>query len=381
MRTRGVVLAAIVFLVLSLSGCAWLFQNAIVVSPGVAAVHTVVTIRGQGFGAVEGTVSIWSLPAPIVSWSDTEVVCRVPLVPTPGGVPVETLITVRSRDLEFYDDAPFTVVRGILFASTRSGKPQIYVMNPDGSGQTNLSESLVSDSEPAWYPNGSRFVFEASSPTNAPSLRTMNADGTSRAILTDNPLHDEEGPRWSPTGLQIVYASELGGGQQLFTIRPDGSDMQQLTHFGAIGVDEPSWSPDGSQLVFVVAHGIAETDSRLVVRSIDQANSAYITEDGKGAETPAWSPDGEWIAYSRRRRDGGSRLMLIRPDGTDERELTGPAIKFATHPTWSPDGSAIVFHGYREEGPLDIFLIDLETESIVQLTNDPAVDSEPFWFN
>ena len=382
MRRWAAVAGVVVGLLVLLGGCTWLFETEITITPTAGAVHTLVTIRGKGFGDTQGTssVSIWATRAPIVSWSDTEIVCRVPVVPTPGGAPVEDSVMVTAYDAPLgFESAPFTVVRGILFSTKREGDMEVYVMNPDGSGQTNLSRNTADDSEPAWSPDGTHVVFEARAAGDAPSLRTMNADGTARFVLTDNPLHYEERPRWSPDGTRILYASELAAPQQLFTIRPDGTQMEQLTNFNVVGVFDPSWSPDGSRVVFVVANSFQETDTRLVIRSVDQSDARYLTDSGHGDSMPAWSPNGEWIVFSRLRPSGGSMLMVIRPDGTDEMELTGPGIHFATHPTWSPDGLEIVFAGYRNAPPTDIFRIDLAAETVYQLTNDPSVDADPFW--
>ena len=72
--------------------------------------------------------------------------------------------------------------------------------------------------------------------------------------------------------------------------------------------------------------------------------------------------------------------MVIHPDGTGEAELTGPGVGMASHPSWSPDGLSIVFCGYLDNPqPVDIFLIDLAAETLIQLTDDPAVDADPYW--
>jgi len=383
MRRAVLGLVAIAGVCLVLSGCTWRFTPSITVSPNAGAVHTLVTVRGQGFGDTQGesTVSIWATHAPVVSWSDTEIVCRVPVVPTPDGLPVETTLTVAIRGSSLdYIDTSFTVVRGILFSTTREGDHEIYVMNPDGSGQTNLSRNFSEDSEPCWSPDGTKIAFETQPGGDAPSLRLMNADGSQRSVLTDNPLHFEEVPRWSPDGSKILYASELGPPQQLFTIRPDATGMTQLTNFDVVGAYEPTWSPDGSQVVFVVAVGLQETDTRLVRMNADGTGAVYLTASGNGDSMPAWSPNGDWIAFSRLRPNGGSLLMVIHPDGTGEAELTGPGVGMASHPSWSPDGLSIVFCGYLDNPqPVDIFLIDLAAETLIQLTDDPAVDADPYW--
>ena len=42
----------------------------------------------------------------------------------------------------------------ILFTSTRDGNHEVYMMNPDGSEQVNLTQHPATDLEAAWSPTG-----------------------------------------------------------------------------------------------------------------------------------------------------------------------------------------------------------------------------------
>ena len=47
----------------------------------------------------------------------------------------------------------------IAFVSDRDGNHEIYVMNADGSGQTNISNNQAIDYQPSWSPDGSKIAF------------------------------------------------------------------------------------------------------------------------------------------------------------------------------------------------------------------------------
>ena len=47
----------------------------------------------------------------------------------------------------------------IAFTSNRDGNYEIYIMNPDGTGQKNLTRHRASDVQPAWSPHRERNPF------------------------------------------------------------------------------------------------------------------------------------------------------------------------------------------------------------------------------
>ena len=84
----------------------------------------------------------------------------------------------------------------LTFTSDRDGNREIYVMNADGGGLTRLTDNDRSDILPAWSPDGLRIAFSSDRPITAfgesfPSLAhdiyIMNSDGSDQTNLTQNP--------------------------------------------------------------------------------------------------------------------------------------------------------------------------------------------------
>ncbi|MDT7947456.1 MAG: hypothetical protein RQ897_03795 [Thermoflexus sp.] len=84
----------------------------------------------------------------------------------------------------------------IAFASKRDGNWEIYVMNADGSGQTNLTNNPAEGWRPAWSPDGRHIAFTSYRDGNG-EIYVMNADGSGQTNLTNNPAEDGI-PAWSP---------------------------------------------------------------------------------------------------------------------------------------------------------------------------------------
>jgi len=128
------------------------------------------------------------------------------------------------------DDGP-EINGKIAFATNRDGNFEIYVMNPDGSGQTRLTNNNAEDWRPSWSPNGTKIAFQSDRDGNW-KIYVMNADGTGVTRLTNN-NYEDACPRWSPDGTKFVFISDRNGDNEIYVMNADGMGQTRLTNNNA----------------------------------------------------------------------------------------------------------------------------------------------------
>ena len=120
----------------------------------------------------------------------------------------------------------------------------IYVMDVHRSDPTLLFENDLPGTCD-WSPDGKKIVFNTNSDyPKSPKAEVyiINADGSGLTNLTSNSAADVN-PAWSPDGTKIVFSSDRDGGDfDLYTMDSDGSDIAQVVN-ARVDVDRPDWQP------------------------------------------------------------------------------------------------------------------------------------------
>ena len=262
----------------------------------------------------------------------------------------------------------------IAFVSDRSGNDEIYVMEPDGSGLTNITNNVAGDRGPVWSPDGKHIAFVRTINTKD-DIWVMNSDGSGQKQLTNLP-NGEFSPHFSPDGETIVFASNAGGPEEIFVMDADGTNQTQIT-FNAFRDFGPHFSPDGTAIVFT-SQRTGGTDSEIFVMRPDGSNQTQLTPDGSNSFAPDYSPDGEMIMFSSA-RTGDPEIFVMDADGGDQTNLTNnPAnAEFAGH--FSPDGERVVFGRRIGGNNNEIFVMNADGSNQANITNDSAGDQGPDW--
>ncbi len=178
----------------------------------------------------------------------------------------------------------------LAYSSSRTGDPEIWVSDAQGSGARRVTNSRGPDVSPTWNPKTGAQIAWISGRTGLPQVYIMDADGSGVQRMTDGGYATS--PSWSPNGQFLTYAwnRKYGpgapGGQDIYVMDIASKRWIQLTH--DIGrCDFPSWSPDGRHIVFANSPSGTDRSTRLMTVLADGTGLHALT--AAGSDMPNWS--------------------------------------------------------------------------------------------
>jgi Tol biopolymer transport system component len=289
-------------------------------------------------------------------------------------------------DLPGDQKAPKWTINGsaIVFESPHNGSQDIYSMKKDGNNLFRLTRNPASDMSPDWSPtfetgtggiNNPAVVF-SSGETGNRELFLLNSDGSIKFQLT-NSLTSNIQPSWSPNGKRVVFTSHRDGQWNIYTIGSDGTDLRKITNDNA-RQGQPRWSPDGTKMAF---WAYKDGQTGIYIMDSDGSNQVNLTPELGWHFNPSWHPDGTSLVFQSE-SDLDSNIYTIGIN-TKSTKLITTEPSFDGSPSWHPDGKNIIFHSDRNEkgrdGNFEVYKLITETGNIERLTNQTGRDLEPTW--
>ena len=274
----------------------------------------------------------------------------------------------------------------ILFTSARDGNREVYMMNPDGSEQVNLTQHPAGDMSAVWAPTGEQILFVSDRQgTGVRDLYVMDADGSNvRRVFKRKAKGRREYPTWSADGKQFAYS---------YTDWDRGEFGHYLGTFGEADAEPlpygsgSTWSPDGSEIACSISHqfGSRLTFINVRTRKLEQPLPDKVL---LWQYMPSWSAAGDRLAISGNRHPipviagldldkaralhkawkDKQTIFIVNRDGTGLRQLVEEAGPDAIYPELSPNGEEVLYT-QAINGRLQIFKIDVNSGVRTQLTH------------
>jgi TolB protein len=264
----------------------------------------------------------------------------------------------------------------IVFVSNRTGakNKEIWMMDPDGSNQRQITRFNSLSIQPAISPDSTKIAFTSYYKGN-PGIVVFSVDPVRVLPFYNQVASVNETPEFTPDGKRIVYSSSASGWVQIYVANVDGTGLKRISSSQAIEV-EPKVNPKtGNEIAFVSGRSGPQQIYRM---NMDGADVERLTPGEGEASNPAWNPDGQHLAFAWTRgyatgqwnifwMDVATRnyVQLTHTEGRNE------------NPSWAPDGRHIVFMSTRSGSP-QIYTMLADGTQVQQLTNQGRNES-PVW--
>jgi len=234
----------------------------------------------------------------------------------------------------------------IAYVSALGGNKEIWVMDYDGANPHAVTHLRSISLTPRWSPDASRIAFTCYVPNRGVTSAQicLYSVVSNRLIGFPRFRGTNSSPAWSPDGSQIAFMSSLNGDPEIYVVDADGSRLHRITFSAGVNTS-PVWNPKtGKQIVFVSDRGgepvlyLSDSDGSNV-QKLDLPDMGYVVD-------PAWSPNGQLLAFSWRRPSGNYDIYVMDIVSRQLAELTKDEDR-NERPSWAPDGRHLVFESTR----------------------------------
>ncbi|HEY4416123.1 MAG TPA: LpqB family beta-propeller domain-containing protein [Verrucomicrobiae bacterium] len=178
----------------------------------------------------------------------------------------------------------------IYYTSYARDNPDIF-SHSLSTGQRSIIASYSGlNTSAAVSPDGSRVAMVLSK-SGSPNIWVCNPDGSGLKHLTTGA--EDSSPCWSPDGQWICFATKINGRRRLAKVSAGGGAVQPLNTTGAPNPTEPDWSPDGKWIAFTSQ--AREFD--ICVMPANGGGSPVLLVPG---QNPSWAPNSRTLVFNHR---------------------------------------------------------------------------------
>ncbi len=299
----------------------------------------------------------------------------------------------------------------LLLITKEKGIEQLYKLDVNGNISP-INEVFSKVAKPNLSPDGSKLAFMSEDMGNW-DIHVYDIESGKSVNITNSPAI-EGFPSWSPDGKQIAFMSSASGNRDIYVCNIDGSGMERITDAETIEA-EPLWNPSGKPVIYfksanakyeslhrkdltsgeVYEIGVPGGANQMLrpvpgknqisyIQNSTEANTFMLFDEDELQnysllETPsrmtsyAWAPSGEQVAITI-----NGQLEVY--NYTAEAGLSDSFIvEHAAYPAWSKSGGDL-FYNKRVDGILQIFKLNLETNTEKQITHTEfdSTDAMPY---
>lgn len=206
------------------------------------------------------------------------------------------------------------------------------------------------------------------------SIWLIQPDGSGDRQVTDGTARDYS-PRWSPDGKRLAFISTRRDKPQIFILDLEkGGEARQLTNEEK-GAGNPAWSPDGQFIAFT--------------SFVPKPDPEHEIIKALKPEKAEWAPPAKIFTRLHYRSDGRgylpngfTHIFVIPAEGGESQQVTQGDYDHSA-PSWSADGKSLIFSAVRTANPdwdindPEIYSVEIATGQIRQLTDHRGPDRSP----
>ena len=280
--------------------------------------------------------------------------------PAAVALPVEALLTTTRISGVAHSNSGAK----LAFVSTASGRPNLWIMNVDGTGAQQLIKSNDRQSNARFAHDDATLVYSQDRGGNEYyDIYTVAAGGGEPRNLTHSDDVSETVDEFSPDGklLAIGVKQKTSPATDLAVMQWPEGRIRQLTHETdpKASWSENAWSPDGHFLYATRSVGIDDSDIFRVEVATGKAQK-LLEHAGKQLVTVAdVSRDGRMLLVSSNGKGGYENVALL--------NLATKGLRWLTDTQWSasgvaftPDGESAVY-GLNADGRVSTRFVNLKT--------------------